>query len=77
MSNEASLNMQLVLSRGVSGSRLTVDLQSFLRFNADMDHDLDRLIKRWSDYATPASRRTAGGRPLKRRAREKRPRKPR
>jgi hypothetical protein len=59
MSPESHAPLVLVLSRRSAGGRLAVDLQSFLRFNAQMDQQLELLVKRWSDFSTPASRQLA------------------
>jgi hypothetical protein len=47
----------LVLCKGANGSRVAVQLDSFLEFNARMDHDLKNLVDRWADYQTSDSRR--------------------
>jgi len=48
-------SLMLVLAKGAGGSRVTVDLETFLQFNAEIDCDLETLVDRWSDFATPSS----------------------
>ncbi|MDG2380231.1 MAG: hypothetical protein P8N76_01015 [Pirellulaceae bacterium] len=57
MAHETPESLLLVLSKGAGGSRLAVDLESFLQFNAEIDQDLDNLLDRWADFATPSSMR--------------------
>ena len=57
MSNESSIPQRLILTRGPMAGRLTVDVYSFVQFNAHMDQQLEALVQRWSDFVTPASRR--------------------
>ncbi|MCP4189869.1 MAG: hypothetical protein GY768_04495 [Planctomycetaceae bacterium] len=57
MAHETPESLLLVLSKGAGGSRLAVDLESFLLFNAEIDQDLDNLVERWADFATPSSMR--------------------
>jgi hypothetical protein len=57
MTDEHKQALLLVLCRGADGHRVAVELESFLRFNARMDQDLQQLVDRWSDYITPHSRR--------------------
>ena len=58
MAHETSESLLLVLAKGAGGSRVAVDLESFLKFNSEIDHDLDALTDRWSDFATPSSVRS-------------------
>ncbi len=51
MTNETNETLMLVLCRGLSGSRLTVPLDTFLQFNASIDYELESLVDRWSDFA--------------------------
>jgi hypothetical protein len=57
----------IVLCQGMHGSRIAVDLESFLLFNAQQDRDLQTLVDRWSDFTTrqaeQASRRRRRRRP--------------
>lgn len=55
MTDETKNSLMLVLCKGTTGSRVSVDLESFLLFNSQMDHDLKQLVERWSDFATPGS----------------------
>ena len=57
MTFESPESLMLVLCRGAGSSRVVVDLESFLMFNSEMDHDLQTLVDRWSDFSTPASLR--------------------
>ena len=57
MTFESPESLMLVLCRGAGSSRVAVDLESFLMFNSEMDHDLQTLVDRWSDFSTPASLR--------------------
>ncbi len=57
MTYESPESLMLVLCRGAGSSRVVVDLESFLTFNSQMDHDLQNLVDRWSDFSTPASLR--------------------
>ena len=59
MSPESHAPLMLVLSRRSAGGRLAVDLQSYLRFSAQMDQQLEALVQRWSDFSTPAARHRA------------------
>ena len=51
MSNKTD-EFALVLCKGSNGKRLTVQLDSFLLFNSDMDRELENLVDRWSDFIT-------------------------
>lgn len=55
MAEKINEPMMLVLHRGSDGRRVTVSLDSFLRFNSEMDYDLEMLVNRWADYMTAAS----------------------
>jgi hypothetical protein len=57
MTHETKNPLLLVLCKGATGSRVAVELESFLKFNAQMDYELQYLVDRWSDYMTPNSRR--------------------
>lgn len=57
MEQESSIPMKLILSRSAGSNRISVGLDSFLEFNAQMDLDLDALVDRWWDFTTPASLR--------------------
>ncbi len=57
MTHESPESLMLVLCRGAGSSRVVVDLESFLIFNSQMDHDLQHLVDRWSDFSTPSSLR--------------------
>ena len=57
MTFESPESLMLVLCRGAGSSRVAVDLESFLVFNSEIDHDLQSLVDRWSDFSTPASLR--------------------
>ncbi len=46
----------LVLASRSPGGRLTVDLQSFLHFSAEMDLKLEELERRWVAFRKPACR---------------------
>ncbi len=59
MIDEPKDSLRLVLCHGVAGNRISVELESFLRFNADMDYALGHMVDRWSDYMTPSSLRTS------------------
>ena len=61
MTDETKHRLLLVLSKGAAGSRIAVELESFLKFNAQMDHDLAHLVERWRDYATPGHHRGGWG----------------
>ena len=49
--------ISLVLCKGSNGNRLRVTLESFLRFNAEIDYALDELVVRWSDFITVDSQK--------------------
>lgn len=55
MTYESPESLMLVLCRGAGNSRVVVDLESFMIFNSQIDHDLKNLVDRWSDFSTPAS----------------------
>lgn len=59
MTFEAPESLMLVLCRSAGSSRVAVDLESFLTFNSQMDHDLKNLVDRWSDFSTPSSQRAS------------------
>ena len=44
MTHESPESLMLVLCRGAGSSRVVVDLESFLIFNSQMDHDLQHLV---------------------------------
>ena len=54
MSNKVE-DLALVLCKGSNSNRITVSLESFLLFNAEIDRELDYLVDRWSDFMTPKS----------------------
>lgn len=56
MSTNTHSPLMLVLQRHSPGGRLAVDLQSFLRFNAEIDSRLQDLESRWASFSTQASR---------------------
>jgi hypothetical protein len=61
MSDNSHPSLLIVLCQG-HGSRLAVDLESFLQFNAQQDRDLQHLVDRWSDFTTPQAERSSGRR---------------
>ena len=56
MSTNTHAPLMLVLLRHSPAGRLAVNLQSFLHFNAEMDHRLQDLEHRWASFSTQASR---------------------
>lgn len=53
MTDEGQQLLRLVLCRNSTGGRVSVDLESYLVFNSDIDHGLQQLVDRWSDFMTP------------------------
>ena len=49
----------IVLCQGLQGSRIAVDLESFLLFNSQQDLDLQNLVDRWADFTTPQAEQAA------------------
>ena len=59
MNHDAHVPLMLILASRSPVGRLTVDLQSFLQFSAEIDRSLENLERRWSDFSTPAGRQRA------------------
>ena len=57
MIEEGHNSLLLVLCKGADGSRVAVQLESFLSFNAEMDYELQALVDQWADFMTPSSQR--------------------
>lgn len=53
MNPDFHMPLMLVLTGRSPGGRLTVELQSFLRFSAEMDLKLEDLERRWVAFRRP------------------------
>ena len=53
MNPDSPMPLMLVLAGRSAGGRLAVELQSFLRFSAEMDLKLEDLERRWAAFRRP------------------------
>jgi hypothetical protein len=57
MTDKTNETLVLVLVRASDGHRIAVSMESFLRFNSEIDEGLEELVLRWADYMTAVSAR--------------------
>jgi hypothetical protein len=55
MTDEPTITIRVVLAGEGGKGQISVELQSFLRFNQRMDRRLGSLEKRWAGWAAPRS----------------------
>jgi hypothetical protein len=58
MTDEPTITIHVVLAGDGAKGQISVELESFLRFNRRMDRRLERLERRWAGWTTPRSART-------------------